>query len=76
MCGVYVAVYILSLLHLLLFLTARGWDRLSVLWFVGQQLPAEVTLRAVLIYFPHFVVMFFTLFLVKLVLWLSLLFAF
>jgi hypothetical protein len=29
-----------------------------MLWFVSQQLPVEVTLQTVLIYFVHFVVIF------------------
>jgi hypothetical protein len=47
-----------------------------MLWFVGQLRPVEIMLRAVLIYFVRFAVIFFTLFLVKLVLWVSLLFVF
>jgi hypothetical protein len=54
----HIFLYILSLL-LLVYLAFRGWDRLSMLRCVGEQRPVKVTLRAVLIYFVHFVVILF-----------------
>jgi hypothetical protein len=71
----HILLYILSLLRLVFF-TFRGWNRLSMLWFVGQQHPVNVTLRAVLIYFVRFVVIFLTLFSVVLMLWVKLFFCF
>jgi hypothetical protein len=60
---IYIYMHILSVLLFLVFLTFRGCDRLPVLlWFVGQPRPVEVPLRAVLICFVSFVVIFFTLF--------------
>jgi hypothetical protein len=46
----HILLYILSLLLPRVFLTFSGWDRPSMLWFVGQQCPVEITLRVVLIY--------------------------